>query len=52
MVAKPDRQYINQVMEVDTNRNELCWLYLPSIWCDEDGTSPLQSSSPEHITPV
>ena len=44
-VEKPDKYYFSHVIKVNLNNNNL--VYVPLIWCGENGTLPLLSSLPQ-----
>ena len=44
-IEKPDTHYLIQVLKVNVNSDMSCWLYVSLVWCNNNGTLSLRSSS-------
>lgn len=47
-VEKPGKHHLSQVIKVNTNSDDSWWQYVPPIWADENGTSPLDIIPQNH----
>lgn len=51
-LAKPGTRPLSPVIHASSQGHKACWQSAPSLWCQDDGTLPMRSSSQEPRVPI